>query len=51
VALGAAAHAIATLSQLAGVKVPAGMRSPIRDGPLTQMQLAQAEGWLQAGRA
>jgi alkylation response protein AidB-like acyl-CoA dehydrogenase len=51
VALGTAAHAIETLKDLAGVKVPLGARAPMRERPLTQMQLAQAEGWLQAGRA
>ena len=51
VALGAARHAIDTLTELAGVKVPVGTRAPMRERPLTQMQLAQAEGWLQAGRA
>jgi alkylation response protein AidB-like acyl-CoA dehydrogenase len=51
VALGAARHAIDTLMDLAGVKVPAGTRATMRERPLTQMQLGQAEGWLQAGRA
>ena len=51
VALGAARHAIDTLMELAGVKVPAGTRATMRERPLAQMQLAQAEGWLQAGRA
>lgn len=51
VALGAARHAIDTLMELAMVKVPVGARVTMRERPLTQMQLAQAEGWLQAGRA
>jgi alkylation response protein AidB-like acyl-CoA dehydrogenase len=51
VALGTATHAIETLKELAGVKVPLGARAPMRERPLTQMQLAQAEGWVQAGRA
>ena len=51
VALGTARHAIDTLMELAGVKVPAGTRAPMRERPLAQMQLGQAEGWLQAGRA
>ena len=51
VALGAAGHAIDTLTGLASVKVPAGTFAPMRERPLTQMRLAQAAGWLQAGRA
>ena len=51
VALGVARHAIDTLTELAVVKVPIGARAPLRERPLAQMQLAQAEGLLQAGRA
>jgi indole-3-acetate monooxygenase len=51
VALGIARHAIDTLKELAVAKVPTGSRSSLRDRPVMQTQLAQAEGWLQAGRA
>jgi alkylation response protein AidB-like acyl-CoA dehydrogenase len=51
VALGTATHAIEALKELAGLKVPIGARAPMRERPLTQMQVAQAEGWVQAGRA
>ncbi len=51
VALGAARHAIDALMDLATVKVPAGTRALMRDRPLMQQQLGQAEGLLQAGRA
>lgn len=51
VALGAARHAIDALIELASVKVPAGTRALMRDRPLMQQQLAEAEGLVQAGRA
>lgn len=51
VALGAARHAIDALIDIAGGKIPTGTRATLRERPLAQMQLAQAEGWLQAGRA
>ncbi|HEV7733369.1 MAG TPA: acyl-CoA dehydrogenase family protein [Candidatus Binatia bacterium] len=51
VALGAARHAIDALMELATAKVPTGTRALMRERPLMQQQLGQAEGWLQAGRA
>ena len=51
VALGVARHAIDALTGLAVTKVPAGTRAALRERPLAQIQVAQAEGWLQAGRA
>ena len=51
VALGTARHAIDALLDLAVNKVPAATRASLRERPLAQIQLAQAEGWLQAGRA
>ena len=51
VALGVARHAIDELIEIAVSKMPAGTRASLRDRPLAQMQLGQAEGWLQAGRA
>jgi indole-3-acetate monooxygenase len=51
VAIGAAQHAIDTLMELAVVKVPAATRASLRERPLAQMQLAQAEGSLRAARA
>jgi indole-3-acetate monooxygenase len=51
VALGITRHAIDALIEIAAAKVPLGSRSPLRDRPLAQMQLAEAEGWLRAGRA
>jgi indole-3-acetate monooxygenase len=49
--LGAARHAIDAIIELATVKVPGGTRALMRDRPLMQQQLAQAEGLVQAGRA
>jgi len=51
VALGTAQHAIDALTELAVAKVPAASRAPLRERPLAQIQLAQAEGLVQAGRA
>ena len=51
VALGVARHAIDALTELAMVKVPLGSRAALRERPLAQMQLAEAEGLLQAARA
>jgi len=51
VALGVARHAIDALMELAIAKVPAATRAALCERPLAQLQLAQAEGWLQAGRA
>jgi alkylation response protein AidB-like acyl-CoA dehydrogenase len=51
VALGIARHAIDTLIEIAAVKVPVGSRAALRDRPLAQIQLAEAEGWLRAARA
>jgi alkylation response protein AidB-like acyl-CoA dehydrogenase len=51
VALGVTRHAIDALIEVAAAKVPVGSRSPLRERPLAQMQLAEAEGWLRAARA
>ncbi len=51
VALGIARHAIEFLKELAVAKVPLGSRSSLRERPLAQIHLAQAEGCLQAARA
>jgi len=51
VALGVARHAISAFMDLAGAKVPTGTRATLRERPLAQLQLAQAEGLLGAARA
>jgi indole-3-acetate monooxygenase len=51
VALGIARHAIEFLKELAVAKVPLGSRASLRERPLAQIQLAQAEGCLLAARA
>jgi alkylation response protein AidB-like acyl-CoA dehydrogenase len=51
VALGIARHAIEAFVELASAKVPIGGRSTLRERPLAQIQLAQAEAFVQAGRA
>jgi alkylation response protein AidB-like acyl-CoA dehydrogenase len=51
VALGVTRHAIDAFVEIAAAKVPVGSRSTLRDRPLAQMQLAEAEGWLRAACA
>ena len=51
VALGVARHAIEALKTIAMAKVPAASRSTLRERPLAQMQIGQAEGLLGAARA
>jgi alkylation response protein AidB-like acyl-CoA dehydrogenase len=51
VALGVARHAIDELVEIAVAKVPAATRASLRERPLAQIQLGQAEGLLQAARA
>jgi alkylation response protein AidB-like acyl-CoA dehydrogenase len=51
VALGVARHAIDELIEIAGGKMPAGTRAALRERPLAQIQLGQAEGLLEAARA
>jgi alkylation response protein AidB-like acyl-CoA dehydrogenase len=51
VAVGVARHALDELLEIAGAKVPAATRAPLRERPLAQIQLGQAEGLLQAARA
>jgi alkylation response protein AidB-like acyl-CoA dehydrogenase len=50
IVLGVAQHAIDALKEIAVAKVPLGTRATLAERPLAQMQLAQAEGWLRAGR-
>jgi alkylation response protein AidB-like acyl-CoA dehydrogenase len=51
VAIGVARHAIDELVEIAVAKIPAATRASLRERPLAQIQLGQAEGLLQAGRA
>lgn len=51
VALGVARHALDVLLEIAVSKVPAGTRASLRERPLAQLQIAQAEGLVQAARA
>jgi alkylation response protein AidB-like acyl-CoA dehydrogenase len=51
VALGVARHALDVLLEIAVTKVPAGTRASLRERPLAQLQIAQAEGLVQAARA
>jgi len=51
VAIGTARHAIAAVVELATMKVPAGTRALMRERPLAQMQIAQAQGWVEAAHA
>jgi len=48
--LGTARHALDTLNQIAQAKVPTASQSLLRDRPTAQIQFAQAEGLLTAGR-
>ena len=48
VAIGAARHGLDAFTELAVAKVPVGGRATLRDRPLAQIQLAQAEGWVRA---
>lgn len=51
VAVGVAQHSIDALYTLAGHKVPTGTRNTLRERPIAQIQLAQAEGLVGAARA
>lgn len=51
VALGVAQHAIDAFMELAMTKVPTATRATLRERPLAQIQLAQAEGLVRAARA
>jgi alkylation response protein AidB-like acyl-CoA dehydrogenase len=51
VALGIARHAIDALKQLAVAKVPLGTTASLRERPIAQLQLGEAEGTLRAARA
>jgi indole-3-acetate monooxygenase len=51
VAIGIARHALDALKELAGAKTPARSQNRLREHPLAQFQVGQAEGLLRAGRA
>jgi alkylation response protein AidB-like acyl-CoA dehydrogenase len=51
VALGIARHALDALAELAAAKTPARSQSTLREHPLAQAQIGEAEGLLRAGRA
>ena len=51
VILGVARHALDELKRIAQAKVPVATRATLRERPIAQVQVAQAEGLLQAGRA
>lgn len=51
VALGIARHAIDALKELAVSKVPLGTTASLRDRPIAQLQLGEAEGSLRAARS
>lgn len=51
VALGIARHAIEALKELAVSKVPLGTMASLRERPVAQLQLGEAEGTLRAARA
>jgi indole-3-acetate monooxygenase len=51
VGLGVARHAIEALKEIAVSKVPLGTMASLRDRPIAQTQLGEAEGTLRAGRA
>ncbi|HEY2387853.1 MAG TPA: acyl-CoA dehydrogenase family protein [Candidatus Binatia bacterium] len=51
VAIGVARHAIDAFLELAVTKVPVGTRSTLRERPLGQIQLAQAQGLVEAAHA
>jgi len=51
IAVGVAQHALDALTELAVTKVPAGMRSTLRDRPLAQIQIAQSAGLVRAARS
>jgi alkylation response protein AidB-like acyl-CoA dehydrogenase len=51
VALGAAQRVVDVFTELATTKVRVGDRSPLRERPVVQTQLAQAAGWVRAARA
>ena len=51
VVLGTARHALDTLNEIAQNKVPTATMATLRERPIAQIQYAQAEGLLNAGRA
>src|SRR5262249_17728885 len=51
VALGVASHSLDAFTELAVAKVPTTTRATLRERPIAQIQFAQAQGLVEAGRS